>query len=53
MSTKPPQHATERTTLPRGTDRSFALGHAQRTFEPTNRNPTPDAFTDKWAAADR
>ncbi len=53
MSTKPPQHTTERTPLHRGNDRSFAMGHAQRTFEPTNRNPTPEAFIDKWAAAER
>lgn len=44
-----PSHATSpTTTLPE--PESFALRFAKRSFEPTNTNPTPTMFADKWAA---
>ncbi len=43
-----PSHTTA-TLKPLPEPESFALRFAKRSFEPTNTNPTPTLFADKWA----
>jgi len=56
MSIGPSQRARDRTqTKPTESPTqatSFALRHAKRSFEPSNTDPCPRMFADKWAAAE-
>ena len=52
MSTTPhmPTRSRNRTEPPTTRPTSFALAHAQRTFDPFNTAECPQMFADRWAA---
>jgi len=56
MSIGPSQQARDRTTTTRTETStkatSFALRHAKRSFEPSNTDPCPRMFGDKWTVQD-